>query len=331
MSLDKLPTERAVDMGGAVAPDGQIAGKETSADVEVARLEGFESDGHQVQTRSLTYLIIKRFLRHRLAVLSTIVFFLIVFSAVFAQYVAPYDPNKIDPTAFDKPPSAKFLLGTDQVGRDNLSRVIYGGRVSLSVGVVAVAIYMFIGVLLGALAGYYGGTIDMVISRFIDIVLSFPNLLLILVLVSVLGPGLRNIMLVLGLLGWPQIARIVRAEFMHLRVQEFVTAARVIGVPTWRIIVRHIIPNAMGPILVGATFGVAAAILSESGLSFLGLGVQPPTSSWGQMLNAAQSLSILESKPWIWVPPGMMILISVLCINFIGDGLRDALDPKLRR
>jgi peptide/nickel transport system permease protein len=138
-------------------------------------------------------------------------------------------------------------------------------------------------------------------------------------------------MLVLGLLGWPQIARIVRAEFMHLRVQEFVTAARVLGVTTPRIIVRHIIPNAMGPILVGATFGVASAILSESGLSFLGLGVQPPTSSWGQMLNSAQSLSILEKKPWLWVPPGMMILISVLCINFIGDGLRDALDPKLRR
>jgi peptide/nickel transport system permease protein len=285
----------------------------------------------RVEHTSLTQLIIRRFLRHRLAVISTVIFAVIVFAAVFANIVSPYDPNKIDPAFFDKPPSAAHVLGTDQVGRDNLSRVIYGGRVSLSVGVVAVAIYMVIGITLGAVAGYYGGTVDMIISRFIDIVLSFPNLLLILVLVSVLGPGLRNIMLVLGLLGWPQIARIVRAEFMHLRVQEFVTAARVLGVTTPRIIVRHIIPNAMGPILVGATFGVASAILSESGLSFLGLGVQPPTSSWGQMLNSAQSLSILEKKPWLWVPPGMMILISVLCINFIGDGLRDALDPKLRR
>lgn len=285
----------------------------------------------RVEHATLTQLIIRRFMRHRLAVTSTILFSIIVLAAVFANVIAPYNPNKIDPLAFDKAPSRAHLLGTDQVGRDNLSRVIYGGRVSLSVGVVAVAIYMFIGIVLGAVAGYFGGTIDMVISRFIDIVLSFPNLLLILVLVSVLGPGLRNIMLVLGLLGWPQIARIVRAEFMHLRVQEFITAARVVGVTSPRIIVRHIIPNAMGPILVGATFGVASAILSESSLSFLGLGVQPPTSSWGQMLNIAQSLSILEQKPWAWVPPGLMILISVLCINFIGDGLRDALDPQLRR
>jgi len=296
-----------------------------------AELTAVPETTFRIEHTSLTRLIIRRFLRHRLAVISTVVFMVIVFSAIFAEQVAPHDPNKINPGAFDKAPSLQYLLGTDQVGRDNLSRVIYGGRVSLSVGVVAVGIYMIIGITLGSLAGYYGGAVDMLISRLIDVVLSFPNLLLILVLVSVLGPGLRNIMLVLGLLGWPQIARIVRAEFMHLRVQEFIVAARVIGVPTPRIIIRHIIPNAMGPILVGATFGVASAILSESGLSFLGLGVQPPTSSWGQMLNAAQSLSILESKPWLWMPPGFMILLSVLCINFIGDGLRDALDPRLRR
>lgn len=298
------------------------------AEADIKVIEGVT---FRVEHASMAQLIIRRFLRHRVAVASTIIFACIVFAAVFAEQVAPYNPNKIDPKAFDKPPSAAHWLGTDQVGRDNLSRVIYGGRVSLSVGVVAVGIYMVIGIVLGSLAGYYGGVIDMLISRLIDIVLSFPNLLMILVLVSVLGPGLQNIMIVLGLLGWPQIARIVRAEFMHLRVQEFIVAARVIGVPTRRIIIRHVMPNAMGPILVGATFGVASAILSESGLSFLGLGVQPPTSSWGQMLNTAQSLSILESKPWLWMPPGFMILLSVLCINFIGDGLRDALDPQLRR
>jgi peptide/nickel transport system permease protein len=280
---------------------------------------------------SMRRLIVLRFFKHRLAVVSTVVFVVIVLSAVFARVVVPYDPNKIDPLVFDKPPSAQHLLGTDQVGRDNLSRLIYGGQVSLSVGLVAVAIYMVIGITLGSLAGFYGGWVDMVISRATDIVLSFPSLMLILVLVSLLGPGLSNIMLVLGLLGWPQITRIVRAEFIHLRVMEFITAATVVGVPTRRIILQHIIPNVMGPILVGATFGVATAILSESGLSFLGLGVQPPTSSWGQMLNAAQSLTILEQKPWMWVPPGAMILVSVLCINFIGDGLRDALDPRLRR
>jgi peptide/nickel transport system permease protein len=154
--------------------------------------------------------------------------------------------------------------------------------------------------------------------------------MLILVLVSLLGPGLGNIMLALGLLGWPQVARILRGEFLRLRSNDFVLAARTVGVPNRRIIVSHIIPNAMGPLLVAATFGVATAILAESALSFLGLGVQPPASSWGQMLNDAQSLTILESKPWIWVPPGIMILISVLSINFIGDGLRDALDPQLR-
>ncbi len=290
----------------------------------------FVSAGFSHVQRSLLRITIVRFFRHRLAVVSLVIFILLALSAIFARTVAPYDPNRIDGQAFDQAPSAAHLLGTDQVGRDVLSRVIYGGQVSLAVGVVAVAIYMLIGITLGSLAGYYGGWVDMLISRATDVILSFPNLMLILVLVSLLGPGLGNIMLVLGLLGWPQIARIVRAEFMRLRLQEFITAAMVVGVPTWRIMLRHIIPNVMGPILVGATFGVATAILSESGLSFLGLGVQPPTSSWGQMLNAAQSLTILEQKPWLWLPPGLMILISVLCINFIGDGLRDALDPRLR-
>jgi peptide/nickel transport system permease protein len=292
---------------------------------------GVPALGLSYQERSLVKVTILRFMQHRLALVSLFVFACLALSAVFAGQVAPYDPNKIDPTAFDQPPSAAHLLGTDQVGRDVLSRVIFGGQVSLSVGVVAVDIYMLIGITLGALSGYYGGWVDMVISRATDIILSFPSLMLILVLVSLLGPGLGNIMLVLGLLGWPQIARVVRAEFMHLRVQEFITAATVVGVPTRRIILRHIIPNVMGPILVGATFGVATAILSESGLSFLGLGVQPPTSSWGQILNAAQSLTILEQKPWLWMPAGAMILVSVLCINFVGDGLRDALDPRLRR
>ncbi len=299
-----------------------------SSNAVVANVPNLAGEQHE---RSLLRVTVLRFLRHRLAVISLGIFCVIVLTAVLATWVVPYDPNKIDPTAFDKAPSAAHLLGTDQVGRDVLSRLIFGGQISLSVGLVAVGIYMLIGITLGALAGYYGGWLDMLISRATDVILSFPSLMLILVLVSVLGPGLGNIMLVLGLLGWPQIARIVRAEFMRLRVQEFIVAANVVGVPTRRIILRHIIPNVMGPILVGATFGVATAILSESGLSFLGLGVQPPTASWGQMLNAAQSLTILEQKPWLWVPPGAMILVSVLCINFIGDGLRDALDPRLRR
>jgi len=276
-------------------------------------------------------LIWRRFIRHRLALISSGVLLVIVLVALLADQIAPYDPTFIDPLVFDEAPTPAHLLGTDRVGRDVLSRLIHGGRISLSVGVVAVSIYMVIGVALGALAGFYGGWIDNVISRLIDVVLSFPTLMLILVLVSLLGPGLQNIMLVLGLLGWPQVARIVRGEVLRLRTNDFVWAARMIGAPNGRIITRHILPNAMGPLLVAATFGVASAILSESALSFLGLGVQPPTASWGQMLNDAQSLTILESKPWLWIPPGMMILISVLSINFIGDSLRDALDPQLRR
>lgn len=278
----------------------------------------------------LRTLIWRQFLRHKLAVYSSFVLLLIVLSAVFAPLLAPHDPSYIDPLAFDQPPSPQHPLGTDRVGRDVLSRLIYGGRISLSVGVVAVSIYMVIGTILGSLAGYYGGWIDGFISRLIDIVLSFPYLMLILVLVSLLGPGLGNIMLALGLLGWPQVARILRGEFLRLRSNDFVLAARTVGAQDRRIIVSHILPNAMGPMLVAATFGVATAILAESALSFLGLGVQPPASSWGQMLNDAQSLTILESKPWIWMPPGILILISVLSINFIGDGLRDAFDPQLR-
>jgi peptide/nickel transport system permease protein len=287
--------------------------------------------GFRYQETSMGRLILRQFLRHRLAVVSTIVFLIIVASAICAPLLVRYDPAYIDPTVFDEAPSHNHPLGTDRVGRDVLSRLVYGGRVSLSVGVVAVLIFVGIGILLGSLAGYYGKGVDSAISRFIDIVLSFPQLMLILVLVSLLGPGLRNIMLVIGLLGWPQVARIVRGEFLRLRVQDFVMAARVVGSTNRRIIIRHFLPNAMGPILVAATFGVASSILTESALSFLGLGVQPPTPSWGQMLNEAQSLTILESKPWLWVPPGIMILISVLSINFIGDGLRDALDPQLRR
>lgn len=288
-------------------------------------------DGMRHHAVPLRVLVWRRFIRHRLALVSSVVLLAIVLVAAAADVIAPYDPAFIDPLVFDEAPTPAHPLGTDRIGRDVLSRLIHGGRISLSVGVVAVSIYMVIGVMLGALAGFYGGWIDNIISRIIDIVLSFPTLMLILVLVSLLGPGLQNIMLVLGLLGWPQVARIVRGEVLRLRTNDFVWAARMVGSPNGRIITHHILPNAMGPMLVAATFGVATAILSESALSFLGLGVQPPIASWGQMLNDAQSLTILESKPWLWIPPGLMILISVLSINFIGDSLRDALDPQLRR
>jgi peptide/nickel transport system permease protein len=180
---------------------------------------------------------------------------------------------------------------------------------------------------LGALAGYYGGWADSIIMRLADVVMAFPSLVLIITIASVIGPSIYNVMLVIGLLGWPPIARIVRGMFLSLRPRDCVLAARASGVQNQRLIVRHLIPNVLAPVIVAATYGMASAILIEAGLSFLGLGVQPPTASWGNMLNAAQSISILEAMPWLWVPPGVMIAITVLSLNFLGDGLRDALDP----
>ncbi|HHY93746.1 MAG TPA: ABC transporter permease [Firmicutes bacterium] len=272
-----------------------------------------------------------RFLRHRLAVAGLVFLILLIVMALFAPWLAPGSPYDIDAEAFQAPPSPRHLLGTDTVGRDVLSRLIYAARVSLSVGLVAVSLYVFIGTLLGAIAGYYGGPVDSIIMRAADVVLSFPYLMLILVIVAMVGPSIYNIMGVLGFLGWPRIARIVRGTFLSLREQTFVEAGRAAGMRDARIIFRHILPNSMAPLLVAATFGIADAILTEAALSFLGLGVQPPTASWGNLLTDAQSLTILEQMPWMWVPPGIMIFLSVLAINFVGDGLRDALDPNLKR
>jgi peptide/nickel transport system permease protein len=273
----------------------------------------------------------ERFRRHRLAMIGMVVLGILVILAVGAPLFARNDPNQTNIRYYRKGPSAAHILGNDSSGRDVWSRLLHAGRVSLSVGLVAVTIYTLIGLVLGALAGYYGGWVDSVIMRFADIVLSFPSLIIIITVVSVLGPSVWNVMLVIGLLGWPPIARILRGQFLSLREREFVLASRTVGAPNRQIITRHLLPNALAPIIVAATFGMASAILLEAGLSFLGLGVQPPTASWGNMLTDAQSLTVLESMPWLWIPPGIMIALAVLSINFIGDGLRDALDPYLLR
>jgi len=269
----------------------------------------------------------QRFRRHRVALVGALILLVLTAGAVAAPVVAANDPYKVDISAYRSGPAANHPLGTDSSGRDVFSRLLYAGRVSLSVGLVAVAIYTLIGVILGAFSGFYGGWLDSCIMRLADIVLSFPALILIITVVSVLGPSIYNIMIVIGLLGWPPIARIVRALFLSLREREFVLASRTVGVSNGGIIFRHMLPNALAPVIVAATFGMANAILLEAGLSFLGLGVQPPTPSWGNMLKDAQSLTVLESMPWLWIPPGTMIALAVLSINFIGDGLRDALDP----
>jgi len=270
----------------------------------------------------------QRFRRNRLAMVGLITIIVLSVIAILADFVAPADPLKIDTKAFGKPPTLTHLLGTDQSGRDALSRLIFGTRVSLSVGLVAVSIYLTIGTVLGAIAGYRRGLVDATIMRITDTVMSFPALIIILAVIPVLGPSIFNIMLVIGLLGWPAVARLVRGEFLSLREREFTLAARGIGASDRRIIFRHILPNVAGPLVVVASFGIADAIITEAGLSFLGLGVQPPEPSWGQMLNNAIDVGTILEKPWLWLAPAIAIAITVLSINFIGDGLRDALDPR---
>lgn len=278
---------------------------------------------------SMMARLYRRFTHHKLAVAGGLVIISLVFVALFAPLVAGQDPYYQDYSALKSPPSAEHILGTDALGRDVWARIVYATRISLSVSLVAVSIYTIIGTTLGSIAGYYGGTVDTILMRLTDIVMCFPLLIIIITVVALVGPSLYNIMIVIGLLAWPSISRLVRGQFLSIREQEFITAARCVGVPAKRIILRHLLPNVIGPITVAATFGMAGAILTEASLSFLGMGVPPPQSSWGQMLNEAQKLSILADMPWLWVPPGAMIAITVLCINFVGDGLRDALDPRM--
>lgn len=252
-------------------------------------------------------------------------------SAVLAPLISPYDPNEVNMAAAELPPGPGHALGTDDLGRDVLSRLLYGGRVSLAVGLSAVAFYVIIGVVLGSAAGYYGGWVDSLIMRLTDMVMIIPFFPLALTMAALLRPGLFTTTLVLGLLGWAGVCRLVRGEFLSLRQQEYVEAARAEGAGDLRIIFRHLLPNAVGPVAVSATLGVASAIMGEAGLSFLGFGVQPPTPSWGNMLSSALSLRALLLQPWLWVPPGMMIFTAVLAVNLVGEGLREALDPRLRR
>lgn len=273
----------------------------------------------------------KKFRRHKLALTGMVLLAILAIGSIFGPFFLQFSPTETDLMSIKAAPDSTHLLGTDSAGRDVLSRLLSAGRVSLAVGVVAVAIYVMIGVVLGGVAGYVGGWVDSVIMRLADMVLSFPSIIVIITLVSILGPSIFNVMLVIGLLGWPPITRLVRGEFLTLRERDFVVASRSTGAPDLRIIFRHILPNALTPVIVNATFGMAQAILLEAALSFLGLGVQPPTASWGNMLNAAQSFTILEEMPWLWLPPGLMIVMAVLSINFVGDGLRDALDPRTRR
>ncbi|MBN2254597.1 MAG: ABC transporter permease [Deltaproteobacteria bacterium] len=270
-----------------------------------------------------------RFSRNKLAVAGSIVVLALFLVSILAPWISPYDPGEINLTMVLAPPSAAHPLGTDQLGRDVLSRMIWGSRISLKVGFVAVGIAVVIGAILGALAGYYGRWIDAVVMRFVDVMLCFPSFFLILAVIAFLEPSIWNIMIVIGVTGWMGITRLVRADFVSLREREFVQAARSIGANDFRIIFVHILPNAMASILVAATLGVAGAILTESALSFLGIGVQPPTPSWGNILTAGKDN--IDIAWWLSLFPGLAILVTVLGFNLLGEGIRDSLDPRLRQ
>jgi peptide/nickel transport system permease protein len=269
----------------------------------------------------------RRFKKNKLAVAGGIMVLILFFIAILAPIISPFDPNEIDRDHILEPPSIRHPMGTDDLGRDIFSRMIYGSRISLAVGFVAVGIATFIGMILGALAGYYGGWTDRIIMRFIDIMLSFPTFFLILAVIAFIGPSIWNIMVVIGLTSWMGVARLVRAEFLSLKEREFVLAARALGASDMRIIFKHIMVNSMAPVFVSVVLGVASAILVESALSFLGIGVQPPTPSWGNILTLGKDN--IEIAWWLSVFPGLAILITVLSYNLVGEGLRDALDPRL--
>lgn len=307
MSVTEIPWRQ-----DAAAPE---KGREHEQPLQLHEIESY---GRQVR---------RKFLKHKLAVWGLGTTFLLLGIGILAPWIAPYNPNEVT-DVFAAGPSLAHWLGTDQIGRDVLSRLIYGTRVSLIIGFATVALYVTFGTLIGMLAGYYGRWLDMLLMRITDIFLSFPYMLVVLVIVSILGANISTIMIVLALFKWPTIAMLVRGSVLSIKEMDYVRAGITLGYSTPRILFRHILPNVLSPIIVNATFGVAGTILSEAGLSFLGMGVKAPQASLGNMLHDAQSLTVLTEQQWLWLPAGMVILITVLAINFVGDGLRDALDAR---
>ncbi|WP_342493843.1 oligopeptide ABC transporter permease [Bacillus sp. FSL R5-0712] len=285
-------------------------------------------EGLAPKPETMLRLFCEKFFKNKLAVAGSVILLVIIFSAIFAPVIAPYAPEHQDLLKRLQPPSAEHFMGTDKFGRDIFSRVLYGARVSLLVGFVSVVGAITIGTVVGAVAGYFKGFVDSLLMRFVDVVLSIPDIFLLITLVTIFKPGIDKLILIFALTGWTTTARLIRSEFLSLRTREFVLAARTIGTKNHVIIFSHILPNCIGPIIVSATLKVGSVILAESTLSYLGFGIQPPTASWGNMLQDAQNFSIMVQAWWYPLFPGLLILLTVLCFNFLGDGLRDALDPK---
>jgi peptide/nickel transport system permease protein len=271
----------------------------------------------------------QRFRGNRFAVAGGMVVLVLFLASVLAPYITPYDPDSLDLYHVLMPPSSGHWFGTDELGRDVFTRVVFGAKISLKVGFVAVGIAVFVGTIIGLVSAYYGGWIDSIFMRFVDIMLCFPTFFLILAVIAMLEPSIWYIMIIIGLTGWMGVARLVRAEVLSIRERDYIMAAKALGASDLRIIFRHVLPNALSPVLVSATLGVAGAILTESALSFLGIGVQPPTPSWGNILSAGKDY--IEFAWWLSLFPGLAILVTVLSYNLLGEGIRDALDPRLNR
>lgn len=284
------------------------------------------------KSQGLWQIAMRKFFRNKTAVFGLIVLFFVLLVAIFAPLIAPFDPERGEMNRINKPPGPEYKLGTDGSGRDAFSRLVYGARLSLIIGFSAMVFTAVIGVTLGALSGYYGRWVDTIIMRATDIMLNFPFLLLVLIIVSILKRvDVIIFVTVIALTSWPSITRIIRATFLSLREQEYIMSAQTLGLSDARIIFRHLLPNAMGPIIVNATLFMSTMIITESALSFIGFGIPQPTPTWGNMLSDALSLRVLKTQPWLWVPPGLAIVLTVISINFIGDGLRDALDPRFNK
>ncbi len=271
-----------------------------------------------------------KFCRHKAALVGSITLILLTLIVVFLPMITSIDPYTTNATAHNAMPSAEHLLGTDEIGRDLFARLIYGGRTSLLVGILSTLISLLIGVPLGLIAGYYRGPVETFIMRLTDVFMSFPSMILIMVLVAVFGTSITSVTVVIGITGWTQFARLVYMDTLSTRERQYVEAAVSSGVRDFSLITKYILPNTFSPVMVTFTFRTANAILTESALSYMGYGIKPPMASWGNILNYAQSLTTLTMRPWVWIPAGLLLLITVLSINFIGDGLRDALDPKTK-
>ncbi len=270
----------------------------------------------------------KKFFQNKMAVLGLIVIILFVILSVFAPLFTKLDPNQTDLLNIRGCPNAEHILGTDDLGRDIFTRLLYGGRISIAVGVISMALQLAIGVTVGTLAGYFGGILDKIVMRIVDVIMCFPFFVIAIALASVLGGSMTNLVLIIGMLMWPGIARIVRSQVLVIKENEFIMGARALGLNWLEIIFSHVLPNIASSVLVASTLSVASGILMEATLSFLGLGVNPPDPSWGNMLVAAQSMSVLKNQWWMWIPAGTAVVLMVLAVNFFGDGLRDALDAK---